>query len=115
MLKQQKSIAGGAGLLMLGTVISQAIVIISSPVLTRLYSPEEFGVLAVYVSFFAFLTIVISLRFELAIPLSRSTSEALAVVKLCVLITFSLVVVLIVLLMLFGNYGVSLFQVFYIL
>lgn len=31
-----------------GTAAGQAIVVLASPLLTRLYSPEDFGLLAVY-------------------------------------------------------------------
>ena len=52
-----------------GTSISQIIIIFCSPVLTRLYPPEAFGVYKIFVSITAILTVVANLRYELAIVL----------------------------------------------
>ncbi len=47
---QEEKFIRSAVLLMTGTAAGQAIVILLSPVLTRLYSPSDFGILAVYTS-----------------------------------------------------------------
>jgi len=72
-----------------GTVAGQGVVVAASPILTRLYSPEDFGVLAVFASLLGILGVIASLRYELAIPLPESDEEAANVTVL------SLVVVLI--------------------
>jgi O-antigen/teichoic acid export membrane protein len=59
-------------LLASGTIISQIILTLSSPVLTRLYKPEDFGVLSVYISIISMVNTVVSLRYEFAIPLPES-------------------------------------------
>ena len=69
-----------------GTVASQAIVLATSPILTRLYSPEDFGVLAVFSSILGILLSIGGLRYETAIPLAKDDSEALAVLALCLLV-----------------------------
>jgi len=61
--------------LMTGTSIAQAIPIAISPILTRIYTPEEFGVFAIYVSFTGFLAIFVTLRYEHAIVLPKKKSE----------------------------------------
>lgn len=58
-----------------GTVLGQCIIILASPILTRLYGPNDFGVMAVYVSLLSILSVVASLRYELAIPLSNDDKE----------------------------------------
>ncbi len=70
-----------------GTAAGQALVILSSPILTRLYSPGDFGVLAVYTAVLAFVVLISSLRYELAIPLPRTDRSAanLLTLSLCVL------------------------------
>jgi O-antigen/teichoic acid export membrane protein len=73
----------GAGLLIAGTVGGQAILLLASPILTRLYTPDDFGVFGLYVSVFAFFNIVSSGRYELAIPLARRDEFALNVLVLC--------------------------------
>lgn len=57
-----------------GSAVAQVISFAVSPVLTRLYSPKDFGVVAVFSSILA-LTIVCSLRYELAIPIARDEEE----------------------------------------
>ena len=68
--------ARSASLLAGGAVAGQAIIVAASPILTRLYSPEDFGVLAVFASLLSILSIVASLRYQLAIPLPKTDEEA---------------------------------------
>jgi O-antigen/teichoic acid export membrane protein len=69
-----------------GTVAGQGIVVLSSPLLTRLYSPEDFGLLAVYASLLSIVGVVASLRYQLAIPLPEKDEEAANVVVLSLLV-----------------------------
>lgn len=69
-----------------GTASGQIIVIAASPILTRLYTPEDFGLLAVYSGILGMLGVIASLRYQLAIPLPDSDEEAANVVALCLLI-----------------------------
>lgn len=62
-----------------GTTLGQAAVIASSPLLTRLYGPEEFGVFAVFSAVAAILSQVSALRYEAAIPVCRTEQDAAAV------------------------------------
>jgi len=59
-----------------GTALGQAIVVLTSPILTRLYTPEDFGVLAVYTSILGVVSVIASLRYELAIPLPEKDKDA---------------------------------------
>lgn len=63
--------------LMTGTVIAQAIPIILTPILTRVYTPENFGILAIYMTIISIIGIIITGRYELAIVLPRSNKAAL--------------------------------------
>ncbi len=63
-----------------GSIVGQALVVISSPLLTRFFSPEEFGVFAVFSAIIGILGILIGLRFELAIASSRERADAAAMV-----------------------------------
>lgn len=85
-------ISNGATLLMLGTILSQGLVLLSAPVMTRLFSPEQFGVFGVYVAIFAFFNITTSLRYELAIPLPRTQTFALNIMVLCFMLTMLTVI-----------------------
>jgi O-antigen/teichoic acid export membrane protein len=59
-----------------GTALGQAITVLVAPLLTRLYTPEDFGVLAVYTSTLGILSVIASWRYELAIPLSERDEDA---------------------------------------
>jgi len=59
-----------------GTALGQAITALASPVLTRLYGPDDFGVMAVYVSLLGIFSVIASLRYQLAIPLPEKDGEA---------------------------------------
>jgi len=65
------------GLLTGGTVLAQGILALSLPILTRLYSPADFSLLAVYTSVLGLITVVSCLRFNIAIPLPEDDLEAL--------------------------------------
>lgn len=71
-----------------GTAFAQGIGILSLPILTRLYSPEDFTLFAVYVSLLAILSVASCLRFEIAIPIPREDSEAVQLVLLALISSF---------------------------
>lgn len=81
-------------LVVTGTGLGQFIVLLATPVITRLYSPDEFGVLGLYTAVITMLVTVASLRYELAIPLPKSEEAAIALVVLScgVLLVASLLV-----------------------
>ena len=63
--------------LMTGTTIAQAIPIAISPVLTRIYTPEDFGVFALFVSITSILGSIANGRYELAIMLPKKDEDAI--------------------------------------
>ncbi len=69
--------------LMTGTTVAQLIPLMVSPILTRIYSPEEFGLFALCLSITSVLSIFITGRYELAIMLPKSNIYALNLVVLC--------------------------------
>jgi O-antigen/teichoic acid export membrane protein len=89
--------------LMMGTVLSQAVPIALSPILTRLYSPEDFGVFALYFSLSMILSVIVTGRYEMAIILPKEHSDALSVTKLAMLISVSVSLVLFIILLIFNN------------
>lgn len=84
------SFAKGVAVLSGGTAGAQLLLLLAAPILTRLYSPEDFGVLAVFVAILSILGIIASLRYELAIPIADDNEIALNVVALCLLITLGM-------------------------
>lgn len=65
-----------AGGLVLGGLAGQAILVLTTPLITRLYSPVDYGVLAAYSALIMPLSIVATLRLELALLMARSDEEA---------------------------------------
>lgn len=72
--------------LMTGTTIAQLVTLAISPILTRLYTPEEFGLLALFVSIVSILSIVATGRYEVAIMLPSKEKDALNIMKLSIII-----------------------------
>jgi len=74
------------------TGVGAALAVIVSPVLTRLYSPEDFGALAVYASLLSLLVTLASARYDTAIPLpeDKETAVSLLVVSLGILLLTTL-------------------------
>lgn len=59
-----------------GAALAHGITALSMPVMSRLYSPEDFGLLAVFSGCLAILSVGACLRYELAIALPRDDAEA---------------------------------------
>jgi lipopolysaccharide exporter len=71
-----------------GNIIAQGLIFVSSPILTRLYSPEAFGQLTVFISILAIINVVTSLKYELALPIERDEKQFLNLLVLSFLILF---------------------------
>jgi lipopolysaccharide exporter len=69
-----------------GTSIALIITILSSPIITRLYGPEAFGLAALFTSIISILVVIACLCYEPAIVLPKSDEEAANIFGLCVLI-----------------------------
>ncbi len=82
----KSAFARGVGTLVGGTAGAQLIGIAAAPILTRLYSPEDFGMLAVFAGLLAMVLVVSSLRYELAVPLPEEDRQAAQVVALSLLL-----------------------------
>jgi O-antigen/teichoic acid export membrane protein len=70
MARSRDEFMGGVSTLVAGTMGGQLVVLGLSPILTRLYRPEDFGILGVFASALALLTVIATLRYELALPVA---------------------------------------------
>lgn len=91
-----------------GTGAAQLVVVLSSPILTRLYSPSEFGIYAVATSILI-LSVITCLRYEFAIPLPRDDVAAANLVGLSLLTNLGMSIATAVVLLLFGPWLLGLF------
>lgn len=76
--------ARNVALLVGGTAGAQALVVLSAPIITRLYNPTHFGLLATYTAILSLFTVIDTLRYEQAIPLPEDDKPAAALIALCV-------------------------------
>ena len=81
----QKKLGGYAKdslILMTGTAVSMGVSLLSSPILSRLYTPEQFGIFTTFTSVYSVLLVAATCRYELAILLPKEEEEALSVTLL---------------------------------
>jgi len=88
---------------MTGATIAQAIPIIISPILTRIYTPEDFGLFALYMSFASLIALSATGRYELAIMLPRKEEDAANIVYLSIVITIFISLITLVVIFLFNK------------
>ena len=85
-----------------GTAVAHLVVVLSAPVLTRLYTPADFGALAVYSSVLSVLLVVATLRYEAAIPLPAEEDQAASLLALATAVLAGMTAVIAVLIWLVG-------------
>lgn len=66
-----------------GTATAQLIPIIATPILTRLYFPEQFGLLGLYMAVSGFITLFFTLRYSQAVMLCKTEEDARVVANMC--------------------------------
>lgn len=74
-MKSHSNFKGDVLRLASGAGVAQAIVLLASPVLTRLYAPETFGVAAIFASVVSIMGVIACLRYEFAIVLPEDDAE----------------------------------------
>lgn len=84
---QERSVTANAVTLISGTGAAQLVALLALPLLTRLYTPEEFGLFAVFSAILSVGATIVCLRYELAIVLPKTNRAALLVFRLCLLAT----------------------------
>lgn len=105
----ENSAVRSVSVLVSGTAIAQLLNIITMPFISRLYTPSDFGVFALFASILSILVEVSGLRYHFAIPLSRENRIA----KSLVLLSFSLQLLFCSLLfLLFSFYRQTIFPFF---
>lgn len=83
-----------------GTALAQIIPLVVTPFLTRLYSPSDYGLLAVYVAVTSLIAVASTLRFDIAILMPAEDDDAMTMTLLtiiCVLcVSFLMTAVLLI-------------------
>lgn len=88
--------------LMSGTIIAQALPIGITPVLTRIYTPDDFGVLALFLGITAITGAISNAKYEQSIVLAKTDNEAINLLFLGVIIAFAISLILLFVIIFFN-------------
>ena len=87
-----------------GTLLAQAIPILASPILTRLYTPSEFGLFAVYMALITSVTPAICGKYEVAMVLPKSKQQGEHLLGIAIWVAFFLSLVCFILIFFFDKH-----------
>lgn len=91
--KKKSTLFGDVARIASGTAFAQVLAILISPIITRIYAPEAFGVVGFFLSVIAVLSVNSTLRYHFAIILADDDKDAVALSGLsfvCVLLVSSI-------------------------
>ncbi|AHI57332.1 lipopolysaccharide biosynthesis protein [Listeria ivanovii] len=72
-----------------GNVIAQLILVALSPVLTRIFTPADFGIFGTYTSLLGIFLVISAFAYEKAIPMERNRDNVHQIVWLCMVISLA--------------------------
>ncbi len=90
-------------ILTLGTVIAQTIPLLFYPILTRLFLPKEFGLLAILVSITAIINVISTGKYETAILIAKDKKDAVNLIGVSLFLSFMFSILAIILFLFFSN------------
>lgn len=70
-----------------GTAMAQIIGLAVMPIVTRLYTPAEIGIISLFLSFLAFWSATLSLRYSQALLVAKDDAESHELQRLCMIMT----------------------------
>lgn len=87
MRESRSSFARSVFWLAAGTAVAQGLFVLASPLLSRLYTPQQFGEFAAFMAIASLLLPLATLRYEAAIPLPEDNRDAAALALLCLILS----------------------------
>jgi O-antigen/teichoic acid export membrane protein len=90
-------------ILFTGTGFSQVIPILAAPILTRLYTPEEFGLLALFTSTGLFMGNIATLQYDSAIMLPKREKDAINIMALSILSVLAMTILTLFIVVVFNG------------
>lgn len=87
-----------------GTVIAQTVGILTMPIISRIYSPSDYGIMAIYTSVIAILQVPSGFLYHLAIPFPKNERYAKALIVLSLGLQILFVSILALLLFVAGKF-----------
>lgn len=94
-----------------GTVAAQVITMAFSPIITRIYGPEAFGVLGVFMAMVGIISPIAALTYPIAIVLPKSDADAKVLVRLSLYVAGIIATITVIVLSLFKNDIVQLLSI----
>jgi O-antigen/teichoic acid export membrane protein len=92
---------------MAGSTLSQAIPIAVSPILTRIYTPEDFGIFSLYLSFATLFSQGATFRYEMALMLPKRDENAVNILFLCLFSNCIITIITLIFIFIFNDTFVS--------
>ena len=86
-----------------GTTLALGVTVLASPITSRLFGPEAFGLAALFRSGAAMLAAIACLRYEMAIVLPKKDEDAAPLFALCCIALVAMTIFAAVLTMVFGT------------
>lgn len=93
-----------------GYALSQLIIVVFSPVLTRLFSPEEFGVFFFFITTASILSIIATGGYEKAVVVIKGDSDAKDLFRYTILLTLFISIIIAVICVFLQFWGEKLFE-----
>jgi len=95
--------ARNAAIVTSGTALAQVFNAAFYPVITRLYSPEDFGIFTLFMASLGLLMVIGSLKYESSIPIADNEEKAINALSLCIIVILILSGVLALIFLFFGK------------
>ncbi|HSV88126.1 MAG TPA: oligosaccharide flippase family protein [Bacteroidales bacterium] len=90
-----------------GSLIAQGVTLLLSPLFAKLFTPDEFGLTALYLAIFSILSVIGTARYEQAIMLTNNDHDARSLFWLVQILSLVFAAVVSLVLLLAGGYIVS--------
>lgn len=91
-----------------GTAFAQALGIIFSPIITRIYPPDQYGILTAYTAVLGLLAISASFDYQKAIPIAKDEDQAVNLLVLSISSLLFSTLIIVIVLVFFGNFFLDL-------
>jgi O-antigen/teichoic acid export membrane protein len=108
---QKKPFVRNVLIMATGTAAAQAVTMALSPIITRLYGPEAFGLLGVFTAVMGIIVPIAALTYPVAIVLPKRDEEAKGLVRLSLYISIIIALIVTVILIIFYEPIVSIFNI----
>lgn len=93
-----------------GTAMAQVIALLSSPIITRLYGPEAYGMMGIFQSLFIVLIPLAALSFPNAIVIPKKDEEAKGIMLISIYLSIIISILSLIIIFIFNKNIISLFN-----